>query len=413
MPCSKCHKHRGQARRFVCLHDSDHFLALRRNLNDQVVLNADSCNIQRQEGHLCGWTVSPDQTQIYPITNPGARCDLEEQLLPHAIYKNGHLVYQFDRCFDDTASTKEIFEWIAKPLIEPLLNGVNGSILTYGQTGSGKTHSIFGTFKDAGLIELAAREIFSRIKNCRRGQLHRHVPCASSRTQTPNAGREIHGRPGTIFTVKVSYIEIYMERVNDLLQDGQRGNKHQAENLPVKEDPFKGFYVQGMHEQQVKTVSDVLHTLHQADRKRRFARTDFNAVSSRSHVIFSIIVESFTPVDTSLKNARETEAVGMWRTARLSLVDLAGSERMTIRRRPYTSARLSSQPDPQARSTLGGNANVALLVTLHPSHKYADVTHNSLKFAQRVGCLRVHAQTNCHTTKEHSVILRQKKIIEQ
>ncbi|EPR64583.1 kinesin motor domain-containing protein [Toxoplasma gondii GT1] len=392
MPCSKCHKHRGQARRFVCLHDSDHFLALRRNINDKVVLNADSCNIQRQEGHLCGWTVSPEQTQIYPITNPGAQCDLEEQLLPHAIDKNGHLVYQFDRCFDDTASTKEIFEWIAKPLIEPLLNGVNGSILTYGQTGSGKTHSIFGTFKDAGLIELAAR---------------------GSRTQTPNAGREIHDRPGTIFTVKVSYIEIYMERVNDLLQDGQRGNKYQAENLPVKEDPFKGFYVQGMHEQEVETVSDVLHTLQQADRKRRFARTDFNAMSSRSHVIFSIIVESFTPVDTSLKNARGTEAVGIWRTARLSLVDLAGSERLAIRRRPYTSARLSSQPDLQARSTLGGNANVALLVTLHPSHKYADVTHNSLKFAQRVGCLRVHAQTNCHTTKEHSVILRQRKIIEQ
>ncbi|CBZ53585.1 conserved hypothetical protein [Neospora caninum Liverpool] len=207
---------------------------------------------ERQEGHQCGWTVSPEYTQIYPVTSPGRLCELGEQLVSQANYKNGRSVYQFDRCFDDRASTKEIFEWIAKPLIDPLLKGVNGSILTYGQTGSGKTHSIFGTFKDAGLIELAAR-----------GQLMGHAPYTSARAHPSNTARGNDDRRAPRFTVKVSYIEIYMERVNDLLQDGQRGNKHPAENLPVKEDPCRGFYVHGMHEQEVETVADVLHTLHQ------------------------------------------------------------------------------------------------------------------------------------------------------
>ncbi|PHJ23404.1 kinesin motor domain-containing protein, partial [Cystoisospora suis] len=421
----------------------------------------------REDGHLHGWEVSPDSTRIYPVADCELRCDVGGRSVAKSAYIS-RSSYRFDRCFDDRAfghdvivpvpvTTADVFEWVAKPLIDPLLKGkvsdqsvrsqskkeplafcnasglpgpqrcsesqgvsrfcaatagVNGSVLTYGQTGSGKTHSVFGTDKDAGLIELAAREIFSQIRFQKKGSSRSHTIPGVAKGTPGNTAQGRPERPATIFTVKVSYLEIYMERVHDLLQAGSDSDSRLPRNLPVKEDPCKGFYVQGLREQQVGTVADVMHLLQQAEQRRRFAKTDFNAMSSRSHVIFSIIVESLTPTGAHLTKAKN-EAAGIRKIARLSLVDLAGSERLAFSRAHYSSVRSACQPDKHARSTLGGNAKVALLVTLHPSHRYADLTHNSLKFAQRVGCLRVNAHANYYTTREQSVILRQKEIIQQ
>ncbi|RKO94874.1 P-loop containing nucleoside triphosphate hydrolase protein, partial [Caulochytrium protostelioides] len=193
--------------------------------------------------------------------------------------------FAFDQIFDWNASQKQVFDYTANATIEDVMRGYNGTIFAYGQTGSGKTHTMVGDMESSELKGLTPRlieSVFSRIFQ------------ASSNFE---------------FTVKCSYMEIYMERVRDLLNPVN-------DNLPIHEEKNKGVYVKGLLEVFVGSVDEVYEVLRRGQSARMVAATNMNAESSRSH---SILV-----LQISQKNLED----GSLRTGRLYLVDLAGSEKV-------------------------------------------------------------------------------------
>lgn len=191
--------------------------------------------------------------------------------------------FAFDLCFDDEASNKELFDDAARKLVQSAVAGSNASILAYGQTSSGKTHSILGTPYEPGILPLAVEEIF---------------------------GFQEDGLRAVGKQAKLSYYEIFNEKVTDLLAQG-----HGSTSLPVKEDAGHGFFVQGLREAPVYSSEDVLRLVARGEERRRYARTRWNDYSSRSHVIFTLSFEARGP--------RMEAPTGR---SKLNIVDLAGCE---------------------------------------------------------------------------------------
>lgn len=165
----------------------------------------------------------------------------------------------FDACFDGRALNSEVFEAAAKDVVRSSLDGINATVLAYGQTNSGKTHSILGTLRQPGILPLAMHDLF-----------------------TDGGGSRVAG-----VLTRVSYFEIFNERVMDLLAGPPRDGVH----LPVKEDIDKGFFVQGLCEHPVHSARDVLRLVERGEERRRYAQTRWNEYSSRSHVLFTLTLE--------------------------------------------------------------------------------------------------------------------------
>lgn len=147
-------------------------------------------------------------------------------------HKNLKRAYAFDVCFDETSTNGNVYEKTAKDIVTDVVKGINGCYMAYGQTGCGKTHSIMGNASDPGMLPRSLAELFDMI--------------AEGGTGEANSADD----EATIeFLMRVTYVEIYLERVNDLLND-QPG----ADNLDVKEDKSKGFFVVGLSEITVTTL---------------------------------------------------------------------------------------------------------------------------------------------------------------
>jgi len=164
--------------------------------------------------------------------------------------------------------------------------GTNATILAYGQTSSGKTHSVLGTPREPGLLPLAVEEIFDT-----------------------GEGFGNHRR------ARVSYFEIFNERVVDLLASQGSSSSVASAHLPVKECAERGFYVHGLREAPVRCGEDVLRLVERGEERRRYAQTRWNDYSSRSHVLFTLTMETPSFASTSTRSA-----------TKLSIVDLAGCE---------------------------------------------------------------------------------------
>eukprot|EP00918_Siedleckia_nematoides_P019817 GHVU01042211.1.p1 GENE.GHVU01042211.1~~GHVU01042211.1.p1 ORF type:complete len:410 (+),score=98.69 GHVU01042211.1:1093-2322(+) len=213
--------------------------------------------------------------------------------------------YAFDSCFDESNSNEVVFEKTAKDIVLDTSKGINGCYMAYGQTGCGKTHSIMGNASDPGILPRSLAELFDVIGG------------KSDDTDEikSDSGEEA---PNVEYLMRITYVEIYLERVNDLIGDGPGGPGTLNENLDVKEDPIKGFFVQGLHQATVGSMQEVMQLLENAEKRRHIAATNFNEVSSRSHTVFSIILESATTYADGGSVSRRGE---------LKLVDLAGNER--------------------------------------------------------------------------------------
>lgn len=122
-----------------------------------------------------------------------------------------------------------MYRHLARDIILDTFKGINGCILAYGQTGSGKTHSIMGVPADPGMLPRSLAEFFNGIENP--SSLNEENASSNTDDESNNNTKE--------FLMSVTYLEVYMERVNDLLQEGYRGGA--IENLDVKEDPKRGF----------------------------------------------------------------------------------------------------------------------------------------------------------------------------
>ncbi|KVH91733.1 Kinesin, motor domain-containing protein [Cynara cardunculus var. scolymus] len=335
---------------------------------------------------------------------------------------NPHTKFDFDRIFSQECSTFDVYESRTKYIVAAAIGGFNGTVFAYGQTNSGKTHTMRGSSVEPGVIPLAVHDLFDMI----------------------------HQEMDREFLLRMSYMEIYNEEINDLLAPEHR-------KLQIHESIERGIFVAGLREEIVTSAKQVLEFMEFGEAHRHIGETNMNLHSSRSHTIFRMIIESRDKVEDEYAESScdaVRVSVLMQYAANLflhfpyllskNLVDLAGSERAaktgaegvrlkegshinkslmtlgTVIKKlsegaesqgshvPYRDSKLTRILQP----ALGGNANTAIICNITLAQIHADETKSSLQFASRA--LRV---TNCVHVNEiltdAALLKRQKKEIEE
>ena len=186
--------------------------------------------------------------------------------------------------FNEEVSTEEIFESEGKKLVLSALEGFNVTIFTYGQTASGKTFTMRGLDqRNPGIIPLALREVFGGLYTHHGLPFKPHHPLHHPPF---HGGRESHTPKVTklqTWIVKVSYIEIYNECVNDLLDPSKK-------NLSVRENQQGKAIIDNLSEYEVSSLEETMYYLLKGDEQRKIAETRLNEKSSRSHTVFKISI---------------------------------------------------------------------------------------------------------------------------
>ncbi|KAA0722012.1 Kinesin-like protein KIF16B [Triplophysa tibetana] len=224
-------------------------------------------------------------------------------------------------------SQDKVFKDLGTDVLKSAFEGYNACIFAYGQTGSGKSHTMMGIPGDVGLIPRICEGLFSRISGMTR-------------------------RDEASFRTEVSYLEIYNERVRDLL----RRKMAKTYNLRVREHPKEGPYVEDLSKHLVQNFSDVEELMEAGNINRTTASTGMNDASSRSHAIFTI---NFTQAKFDAEMPSET-------VSKIHLVDLAGSERADAT--GATGVRLKE----------GGNINKSLVTLGNVISALADLSQEGL-----------------------------------
>ncbi|KAI0396251.1 kinesin-domain-containing protein [Xylariaceae sp. FL0594] len=212
--------------------------------------------------------------------------------------------YFYDNVFTTHDDNSRVYDHCAKRLVRRVMEGYHGTVFAYGMTGTGKTFSMQGTASSPGVIPLAITDIFSYIR------------------ETPS--RE--------FLLRVSYLEIYNEKIHDLLSmptGNAAGAGAVQEEIKLREDSKRGVYATPLKEEIVQSPTQLLRVIARGDQARRTASTQFNARSSRSHAVVQIVVESRErlPAGSGGEGKRAALVPGGVRVSTLSLIDLAGSEK--------------------------------------------------------------------------------------
>ncbi|XP_031411227.1 kinesin-like protein KIF23 isoform X9 [Meleagris gallopavo] len=327
--------------------------------------------------------------RVRPLSRPDQECCIEVinestvQIHPpdgYRIFRNGEYretQYSFKEVFGTLVAQKELFDVVAKPLVEDLIRGKNGLLFTYGVTGSGKTHTMTGSPGDGGLLPRCLAMIFNSIgpfqakrfvfklddKNGVDVQcevdalLERQKRDAMPVPKTPSGKRQIDPEfadminvqdhckveevdEDNVYSVFVSYIEIYNNYIYDLLEETpfdlikpkwnncntpvRNGDFIPPQSKILREDQNHNMYVTGCTEVEVKSTEEAFEVFWKGQKKRRIANTQLNRESSRSHGVFMIKLAQ-APLDADGDNVlQEKEQITL---SQLSLVDLAGSER--------------------------------------------------------------------------------------
>ncbi|KAL0052764.1 hypothetical protein WJX82_007311 [Trebouxia sp. C0006] len=317
--------------------------------------------------------------------------------------------FTFDHVAGPQTTQEQFFRVVGRPMVENVLSGYNSCIFAYGQTGSGKTHTMLGQLsplasgdtmpEEAGLIPRIFAYLFAYIENVQSKQ---------------REGREV------CFLCKCSFLEIYKEVITDLLNPA-------ATRLHIRENLQQGVHVEGLSQETVTSAQAVMQLLSAGAQNRHVAATKANADSSRSHCVFTCVVESKCTEDgvTSIK------------TSCLNLVDLAGSERQKVAEGegervkeagsinrslaslglvikklvegngpgapaiqqthiPYRDSRLTFL----LQDSLGGNAKTVMVANVSPAAACLKETHSTLGFAHRAKMIRNKAVVNEDTTAD-------------
>ncbi|KAM9248986.1 kinesin-like protein KIF1A isoform 1-T1 [Dugong dugon] len=294
------------------------------------------------------------------------------------------------------ASQKQVYRDIGEEMLQHAFEGYNVCIFAYGQTGAGKSYTMMGKQEkdQQGIIPQLCEDLFSRISDTTNGNMS--------------------------YSVEVSYMEIYCERVRDLLNPKNKGN------LRVREHPLLGPYVEDLSKLAVTSYNDIQDLMDSGNKARTVAATNMNETSSRSHAVFNII---FTQKRHDAETNITTEKV-----SKISLVDLAGSERAdstgakgtrlkeganinksltTLGKVISALAEMDSGPNKNKkkkktdfipyrdsvltwllRENLGGNSRTAMVAALSPADINYDETLSTLRYADRAKQIRCNAIIN-------------------
>ncbi|XP_078464083.1 kinesin-like protein KIF1B isoform X5 [Lampetra planeri] len=295
------------------------------------------------------------------------------------------------------ASQEQVYNDIGEEMLEHAFEGYNVCIFAYGQTGAGKSYTMMGKQEKGqeGIIPQLCEDLFLRIND--------------------------NGNTDMAYSVEVSYMEIYCERVRDLLNPKNKGN------LRVREHPLLGPYVEDLSKLAVTSYTDIADLMDSGNKARTVAATNMNETSSRSHAVFTII---FTQKRHDVETDLCTEKV-----SKISLVDLAGSERAdstgakgtrlkeganinksltTLGKVISALAEVDSGPIKQSkkkkkmdfipyrdsvltwllRENLGGNSRTAMVAALSPADINYDETLSTLRYADRAKQIKCNAVIN-------------------
>ncbi|KAM4700869.1 kinesin heavy chain isoform 5-T5 [Discoglossus pictus] len=294
--------------------------------------------------------------------------------------------YVFDRVFPPNTTQEQVYHACAMQIVKDVLAGYNGTIFAYGQTASGKTHTMEGKLHDPqmmGIIPRIARDIFNHIYSM-------------------DENLEFH--------IKVSYFEIYLDKIRDLLDVSKT-------NLSVHEDKNRVPFVKGCTERFVSSPEEILDVIDEGKSNRHVAVTNMNEHSSRSHSIFLINIKQEN-VETELKLS-----------GKLYLVDLAGSEKVSktgaegavldeaknINKSlsalgnvisslaegskgyvPYRDSKMTRI----LQDSLGGNCRTTMFICCSPSSYNDAETKSTLMFGQRAKTIKNTASVNLELTAE-------------
>ncbi|XP_039039829.1 kinesin-like protein KIN-12D [Hibiscus syriacus] len=347
-------------------------------------------------------------------TNGYNRCLKQESSHSIAWIGQPETKFTFDHVACETVDQEVLFRMAGLPMVENCLSGYNSCMFAYGQTGSGKTYTMLGEIED---LEVKPSP--------HRGMTPRIFEFLFARIQ---AEEEIRRDEKLKYNCKCSFLEIYNEQITDLLDPS-------ATNLLLREDVKEGVYVENLTEFEVQNVSDILKLLSQGSLNRKVAATNMNRESSRSHSVFTCVIESRWEKDFATN----------LRFARLNLVDLAGSERQKTsgaegerlkeaasinkslstlghvimilvdvangkpRHIPYRDSKLTFL----LQDSLGGNSKTMIIANVSPSICCAIETHNTLKFAQRAKLIQNNAVVNEDSTGDAIALQNQIRLLKE
>eukprot|EP01059_Diplonema_ambulator_P030244 TRINITY_DN5090_c0_g1_i1.p1 TRINITY_DN5090_c0_g1~~TRINITY_DN5090_c0_g1_i1.p1 ORF type:complete len:1032 (+),score=227.04 TRINITY_DN5090_c0_g1_i1:52-3147(+) len=319
----------------------------------------------------------------------------------------------FDKTFPQSTPSEEVNTYVGDSIITASLQGFNSCVFTFGQTNSGKTHTMLGTDSEPGLIPSVITELFRKMETHSRQQQPPPAPPSNlnlstssfmssvipvvSPPETPLKLPNGVAKEETIFEVSCCFMEIYKERVRDLLLGSD-----EFRELKIRNSPANGPYVEGLTFVPASSPQQLLDLVRKGGSERTIGSTTLNERSSRSHAVFQIIVTQTDAVDSS-----QTTTLTK---SRINLVDLAGSEKatascdieettsinlsLTTLRRVIDALIENSKKPGQAilppyreskltwllSESLGGNSKTVMIGTISPSTSCYDETLNTLRY---------------------------------
>ncbi|NWV34642.1 KI13B protein, partial [Grantiella picta] len=338
----------------------------------------------------CVVDVDANKVILHPVNTNLSKGDASVLVVCLQVFAYDHCFWSMDESVKEKYAGQDVvFKCLGENILQNAFEGYNACIFAYGQTGSGKSYTMMGTADQPGLIPRLCSGLFER------------------------AQKEENEEQS--FKVEVSYMEIYNEKVRDLLDP-----KGSRQSLKVREHSVYGPYVDGLSKLAVASYKDIESLMSEGNKSRTVAATNMNEESSRSHAVFKIIL-THTLYDT--QSGTSGEKVG-----KLSLVDLAGSERATktgaagdrlkegsnINKSLTTLGLVISALADQAagknknkfvpyrdsvltwllKDSLGGNSKTAMVATVSPAADNYDETLSTLRYADRAKNIVNHAVVN-------------------
>ncbi|OMJ82840.1 hypothetical protein SteCoe_16373 [Stentor coeruleus] len=429
---------------------------MQRSENIQVALRFRPLNVRetlRKDPEI--WEISENSTYLKPSWS--------EKLQDSRKISNSK-AYTYNYCFSSQETNEDVYTSTSRKVVEASLQGYNGTIIAYGQTGSGKTYTMMGS--DGAELDSALNTSHS-INDI---SIEKHeIPKAKGivilaledllKLSKDNTNKSCY--------LSCSYLEIYNEQIFDLLADKEKI----TDTLILQEEKGQGFYIRGLSEHVLNSVSDVEKLIKKGEFNRHYAATAMNHHSSRSHTIFRVYVTS-----VSINKGSYDIGENITTESLLNFVDLAGAERVnslqeainpletSVRfmasRSPRASPRLRSSSTRRSIDTfvnegkhinvslfylcqvisklsekhqmpethipyrnssltkilstsLGGNALTCIICTATSTLSQVELTLSTLRFGGIAGSIQNVVKANIHSDKTNELLLMYQKDIEE
>ncbi|XP_077537872.1 kinesin heavy chain 73 isoform X2 [Haemaphysalis longicornis] len=343
-----------------------------RPMNRREVELGAQCVVEMTEGQTILYNCSKGEGRKHPKT-----------------FAFDHCFWSFNEADPHFASQEKVYNCLGTDILDNAFQGYNACIFAYGQTGSGKSFTMMGGVDNKGVIPRLCDSLFERIA------------CSPD--------------PSVSYKVEVSYMEIYNERVHDLL-DPRGGKQH----LKVREHNILGPYVDGLSTLAVSSYEEINNLMTEGNKSRTVAATNMNSESSRSHAVFNITL--------TCSITDKLSGVTGEKVSKMSLVDLAGSERAvktgaigerlkegsninkSLTTLGLVISKLADQSSGKAkdsfvpyrdsvltwllRDNLGGNSRTVMVAAISPAADNYEETLSTLRYADRAKRIINHAVVN-------------------